>query len=111
MLLTWDRKEKHGAASMILAGLAGWMGLAISAPATTRPDDDAKTSVPSTHRTLSLSSGQCETLTLGDLKAGETYRLLVTIESGRIASEDRLNVELIGSGPDRIRKELHAGDP
>src|SRR5262249_7726546 len=51
------------------------------------------------------------TFSLGALKAGETYRLLVTLYGRSIAPEDRVDVELMGSGPDRIRKELHAGDP
>ena len=45
------------------------------------------------------------------LKAGQTYTLLVTLESGRLQPDDRLTVELSGAGTDRFVKELHAGDP
>ena len=58
-----------------------------------------------------LSPGQREALALGDLKAGQTYTLLVTLESGRLHPDDRLTVELSAAGTDRFVKELHAGDP
>ncbi len=62
-------------------------------------------------RIISLKPGQNENLSLGELKAGETYRLVITLESGTLAVEDRLRVELAGTGPDKISKDLHAGDP
>jgi HEAT repeat protein len=62
-------------------------------------------------RGLTIQGGHRETLELGKLKAGETYRLLVTLEASRIPAEERLNVELAGAGSDVFAKELHAGDP
>ena len=59
---------------------------------------------------LKLSPGQQETLSLGNLKAGQTYSLLVTLESGWLEPDDRITAELSGAGTDRFVKELHAGD-
>ncbi len=87
------------------------MGWVLSVPAETQPAGDTKPSGPAPPRTISLLSGQRQTRSLGGLKAGETYRLLVTLEGGPIAPTDRLEVDLAGSGADRFRKELHAGDP
>ena len=50
-------------------------------------------------------------LALENVKSGETYGLLVTLLGGRLADDDRVEVELVGAGADRITKELHAGDP
>ena len=61
--------------------------------------------------TIKLSPASRKLLTLGVLKAGQTYTLLVTLESGRLEPDDRLTVELSGAGTDRFVKELHAGDP
>jgi HEAT repeat protein len=62
-------------------------------------------------RTLTIPNGQRESLLLGDLNAGQTYRLLVTLEAGRIPEDDKIEVELTGAGLDRFKKTLHAGDP
>ena len=62
-------------------------------------------------RTVSLKAGQSESLSLGGVMAGETYGLVVTLESGRLAAEDRVQIELAGIGSHRLTKELHAGDP
>src|SRR4029077_17708863 len=60
---------------------------------------------------LTIEGGHLETLALGDLKAGQTYRLQATLESSHIDAEDRVNVELGGAGSDRFTKVLHSGDP
>ncbi len=60
---------------------------------------------------LGMKAGGQESLALGGLKAGQTYTLLVTLESGRLGPDDLLTVELSGAGKDRFVKELHAGDP
>jgi HEAT repeat protein len=62
-------------------------------------------------RTLTIDAGQKETRPLGGVKAGQTYALSVTLENGGLDPEDRLRVELFGSGDDRLTKELYAGDP
>ena len=60
---------------------------------------------------ISLKPAQSENLALGHVKAGETYRLIITLESGTLAVADRVRVDLTGTGPDKISKDLHAGDP
>jgi HEAT repeat protein len=62
-------------------------------------------------RFLSVKPGKPETLELGELKSGRTYRLVVTLESGPLGQGDRLRAELVGPGADRLTKVLHAGDP
>ena len=49
-------------------------------------------------------------LALGDLAAGQTYTLLITLESGRLEPDDRITAELSGAETDKFVKELHAGD-
>jgi len=73
-----------------------------------RADERPATASP---RTITIENGRRETLALGDLKAGQTYRLLVTLESSGIQAEDRVGAELSGAGSDRLAKQLHAGDP
>jgi HEAT repeat protein len=60
---------------------------------------------------LTIAGGQHEALVLGELEAGATYRLVVTLEPGRSHEDDRLDVELAGAGTDVFKKSLHAGDP
>src|SRR5262249_38954563 len=96
-------KRNSGAAWTVLAGLVCLAEPAITAPVAAQPGGDTTTSVPAPPRTISLSSGRRETRSLGGLKAGETYRLLVTLEGRPLAPEDRLEVELTGSGSDRFR--------
>jgi HEAT repeat protein len=48
---------------------------------------------------------------VGELKAGATYRLLVSLRSGTLGPRDRFEVVLEGPGGDRLGKSLHAGDP
>ncbi len=95
---------------MAAAVAAVWLiVLAIHGVAHARPDDKPVSTIGP--RSLAIKAGQEVALSLGDLKAGQTYTLLVTLESGRLQSDDRLTVELSGSGTDRLVKELHAGDP
>ena len=67
--------------------------------------------LPLAPTTVSIKAGGHETLSLGNLQADRTYTLTVTLESGRLQAEERLTVELLGTGDDRLVKELHAGDP
>ena len=83
----------------------------LQAPPAVQARPDGETSTADSARTLTIESGQRETLALGGLKAGQTYRLQVTLESGRLQAEDRLKVELAGAGSELLTKELHAGDP
>jgi cellulose synthase operon protein C len=62
-------------------------------------------------RTFSLEAGARQSVALESVKAGETYGLTVTLLGGRLADQDRVQVELLGAGSDRLSKELHAGDP
>ena len=96
-------KSLVAAAAGALIALASH-GLAVAGEAGNSP-------VGAGPRTLAIKAGQHETMALGRLEAKQTYALLVTLESGRLQAEDRLTVELIGSGDDRQAKELHAGDP
>ena len=94
-----------------LAGLwCAWLSLAMVGARQRRPAQEI-TSRRDAPREISLKPAQSENLALGDVKAGETYRLVITLESGTLAVEDRVRVELIGAGPDKISKDLHAGDP
>jgi HEAT repeat protein len=45
------------------------------------------------------------------VKSSQTYRLVVTLETGVLGPDDSLRVELTGPGSDHLTKELHAGDP
>ena len=60
---------------------------------------------------LAIKADQKEVLSFAGLQAGQTYTLTVTLEGGRLHADDRLTVELSGTGDDRLVKELHAGDP
>src|ERR1017187_995601 len=103
-----DRRPRMGhtlAAVLALAWLSGSAGGQIQGGQTQQKSP----AIPA--RNLELKAGGREKLELGVLKAGETYELLVTLEGGRLAAEDRVQVELAGAGSDRISKELHAGDP
>ena len=71
--------------------------------------DGPRSGVPPS--TISLENGHRETLALGDLKSGETYTLLVSLESGRVSAEERVQVEFEGTQVDHLKKDLHAGDP
>ncbi|MGO9469429.1 MAG: discoidin domain-containing protein [Isosphaeraceae bacterium] len=62
-------------------------------------------------RTLSLAAGDRATRELGELEAGETYSLVVALESGTLGAADRVRAELTGPGTESLSKELHAGDP
>ena len=60
---------------------------------------------PQGRRTLAIRAGQHETLSFGPLKAGQTYTLLVTLESGRLAPDDRVTVELIRARRRQVRSK------
>ena len=92
-----------------MAAGAWLIAVALQGVAQARPDDKP-VSTPGP-RSLAIKAGHRETLSLGGLKAGQTYALTVTLESGRLQPDDRLTVELSGAGTDRLVKELHAGDP
>ena len=62
-------------------------------------------------RSISLTTGGRESLSLGPVRAGETYGLQVTLERTPAALDDRVEVELAGAGGDRIAKGIYAGDP
>ncbi len=75
------------------------------------PREDGRAPQTTGPRSFAMKVIGQESLALGGLKAGQTYTLLVTLESGRLGPDDRLTVELSGVGKDRFVKELHAGDP
>ena len=58
-----------------------------------------------------LEAGGWVDYTLESLKAGETYRLLVTLDGPPAGPGDRVRVELADAGSVCCRKEIHAGDP
>ena len=99
----------NGTAGLYSALVLGMFGLVAFAHAETRPDGLPSTSKPILARSLTLASGQRETLVLGELKAGETDRLLVSLDGALSGSADRIQIELTGSGSDRIVKDLHVG--
>ena len=75
------------------------------APRTTREGSSPRPTI------IRLAPGQSQTLPLGILHSGQTLHLLVSLQSGQIETDDRLRVELHGSGLESIAKTLHAGDP
>jgi hypothetical protein len=111
MPITLGRNAKFGAFGTFLAGLSAWIGLVIAGPSPARPADEAKPSENSTVRSITLDPGRKVTFSLGEVKAGETYRLLVTLEGPVFNLSERMRVDLTGSASDRIGKELHGGDP
>ena len=58
---------------------------------------------------LTIKAGHAEARSLGGLKAGRTYALLVTLESGRLQPDDRLTVELSGAGYRQVRQGAARG--
>jgi HEAT repeat protein len=48
---------------------------------------------------------------LGELEPGATYRLLVSLRSGKLSPADSVRVELTSPGEEPTSKTLHAGDP
>jgi hypothetical protein len=88
----------------LLAGLLSLLACAIA------PADELADSSPRCTR-LTLEPGQSSSCLLGNLKAGQTLRLLVSLEPGALGPGDRVAAELAGPGMKPIRKELHAGDP
>jgi hypothetical protein len=62
-------------------------------------------------KTVTLEHGTRETLKLGNLKSGGTYRLLVSLESPAISADEHVQIEFAGSHSDHLKKNVHAGDP
>ena len=62
-------------------------------------------------RTVLLEAGSRVSIALESVRSGETYGLTVTLAGGRLGNDDRVAIELLGAGSDRVSKELHAGDP
>lgn len=67
--------------------------------------------VPGGTIVVNLPAGESRTCPLGNLQAGQVYRILASIETAPIGPGERLRVELRGPGAAPIRKTLHAGDP
>jgi HEAT repeat protein len=83
--------------------VAAFIGLAGAAPADGLPARQ--------EQRASLPAGASKLLALGTVGQGRTYRLLVSLETTPLDPDERIAVELRGSGHDPIRKILHAGDP
>ena len=60
---------------------------------------------------FTLEPGQSRPCLLGDLKAGQTLSLLLSLEQASPGPGDRVTAELAGPGIKPIRKEMYAGDP
>ena len=60
---------------------------------------------------FTLQPGQSRSCLLGDLKAGQTLSLLLSLEQASPGPGDRVTAELAGPGIKPIRKEMYAGDP
>ena len=59
---------------------------------------------------LALRPRQSHRCSLGDWRAGETIRLLVSLETSPIPPDVRVQIELSAPGQTPIRKTLHPGD-
>jgi hypothetical protein len=79
---------------VFLAAAASLIVLAAYGLVHARPDDKAL--LPTGPRSLAIKAGEQEALSIGGLKASQTYTLTVVIESGRLQPEDRLKVTLLG---------------
>jgi hypothetical protein len=102
------RSWRVGAAGLI-AVMGPWIiGLTAAADSVDRESAPATTVAP---RTFSLAAGDRETLELGELEAGETYSLVVSLDSGTFGPDDRVRALVTGPGTESLAKELHAGDP
>ncbi len=62
-------------------------------------------------RRVELRSGETQTIALGGLTAGQTYRLLAAVAGEPCGPSDRVEIVLDGIARDHIAKTLHAGDP
>lgn len=60
---------------------------------------------------LELGPSGSETIPLAGLRAGQTYRIGLTLLKGDLAPADRIHAELRGVAGERLAKDLHAGDP
>jgi HEAT repeat protein len=110
MTSTGETKRREPHIALAAAVVATWLFvLASHGPV---PESKAgQPLLPTGATSLDLKSGQHIERALGGLKAGQTYALLVTVESARLMPADRVTVEFGGAGEDRSVKDLHAGDP
>ena len=60
---------------------------------------------------FTLEPGQSRACPLGDIEAGQTLRLLLSLEQALPGAGDRVTAELAGPGIKSISKEMNAGDP
>ena len=60
---------------------------------------------------FTLEPGQSRPCLVGDLKAGQTLSLLLSLEQASPGPGDHVTAELAGPGIKPIRKEMYAGDP
>ncbi len=90
--------------SKLLAGLIGvqaWLFAAAGAASEASPRS----------LLVTLEPGHSRPCPLGDYKAGQTLRLLLSFEQALPGQDDRISAELSGPGAVSIRKEMNAGDP
>jgi HEAT repeat protein len=62
-------------------------------------------------RIVLLAASERKTLDVGQLAAGETYSIVVSLEHGTWNAHDGVRAELSGPGNENLAKQLHAGDP
>ncbi len=104
----WRSWRVAGMGLLVLIGVAI---IELTAAADSHDRSGALTTAPNAPWTVSLAAGDRQTLDVGELEAGETYSLVVSLESGALGAADRVQAELMGPGTDRLSKALHAGDP
>jgi hypothetical protein len=110
MITAWEiQRPKCDWLSCKLALVTATFLFVSSSHADQKPGQEPDTST--TLQSLALSSGQREAVALGNLKANQTYSLLVTIESDSPPADAKVTVELSGADARRLSKVLHAGDP
>jgi HEAT repeat protein len=103
--------ERHLREPLIgFVGSLAALGVLVSSLGAASTSDESRTPVPPASETLTIANGEHRTVSLGATKAGETYRLLVSVETVLLSIEERLEVELVGSHSETLRKALHAGD-
>jgi cellulose synthase operon protein C len=99
-----------GSPAAVVSLLGAWL-IVLASPRIDRAWAYDNDPLASRAQTLTVAAGKQQALSLGELKAQETYRLLVTLANGAPPTSDRVEVTLTGAGADRLGKELHAGDP
>ncbi len=88
----------------LVAGLLWLRVLACAAAGAAADSSPQSTSV-------TLEPGQSKPCSLGEVKTGQTLRLLLSLEQPSPGHGDRVAAELAGPGIPSIRKEMNAGDP